>query len=130
MNNSIYKKPKYSAHRLKLVASDSAVLATLLAANLRSQFNAYGFDSIHGFVLLEGTTPAVTLIPHELVEYVDNNGTAQQILVQRGDSIGPLSSGDSFSFDTPGGGRWFIRTTKSGTLTNGEIYVAGGVFNG
>lgn len=123
------KKPDYVVHRREKAATDSAVLATLLAAQGGRGLNLYGFTSIQGFVeFVAGTAPTVTIQPCELVKWKDYPaGVEQQKLVNRGAAIGPLSADEAFEVPTPGGGLWVLRIHAiTGAPTSLSIYCAPG----
>jgi hypothetical protein len=126
--NSLQIKPSYSAHRRGIVAADTTDLTALLAALPNNAINAHGFDSIHGFVEMEGTaTPTVTLQVLELVDYDFPAGTPLQRLIQRVTNIGPLGDGDNFDVPTPGGGRFLLRAHAiAGTNPIAHIFIVGG----
>lgn len=127
------RKPTYEQHRKWGDGSaapgvDESDLAVLITEASRSSCSAQGFETVEGFVNLDGgTSPSVTLQALEVVEYVDGNGDDAERLVQRGPNIGPLSDGDPFSFSSPGGGRYFLRAhIVTGSPTSGSVHVAGG----
>ena len=127
MDNTIEFKPKYTAHRRAIAAVDTLVLATLLTANERNCFQAHGFNTIDGFVLMTaGTAPTTVLELLEAVTYTNSVGAETKMFVRRGGTVGPLNSGDGFSFNVKGGGRYFIRVSSlTGAPTGLEIYIAG-----
>lgn len=131
MDNSVYEKPNYSAHRRSVISQDSADLAVLVATKARAVLNLadHGYDSLEGFVKMEGTaTPTVTIQPLELVKYLDKDGTEHSEFLAKGSAIGPLADGAQFSVETPGGGLWFLRVTAlAGTDPKATLYVAGGL---
>jgi len=130
-DNSLNYKPNYTAHR-RLTAAveiplDTATLATLIAlpGNNRASINCRGWNTIDGVVVFTGGTN-VTLQPIELVRYTDAAGVDQEIYTNKGTTIGPLVSGDSFTL-TVAEGLFFLRlAAKTGNQTALDIYVAGG----
>lgn len=124
MDNSTYFKPKYSAHRRQLSAADTTNLVALLAAHERSPFNANGYNSIQGHVRCAAGD--ITLQVLEYVEFEETDGTSVSRFVVRGTNIGPLTDGQGFEFDTPGGGRYFLRA-HAVTTGPADIFIAGGL---
>jgi hypothetical protein len=106
-----------------LTAADPVSLVTFLASHERNAIDVSGFDTLHGFV--ENGAGTITLQILELISYEDAAGADQRVLVQRGSNVGPLSDGDSFELDTPGGGRWLLRADAVVTGPC-SVYLAGG----
>ena len=123
MDNSLHFKPDYTGHRRALTAADAAVNAAFVTAFAPGAFNAGGYDSIEGFVRCGAGDVTIEVL--ELVKFKDADGTAQQRFVVRGSAIGPLTDGTGFAFDTPGGGRFFLRASAV-TTGPADIFIAGG----
>jgi len=123
MDNSLGRKPHYTLHRKGVKAKDTNDLDVLYNKNGRGSIATYGFNTVHGFVnIAGGTTPKAILQPLELVKWEGG-----ERLVPRGGTIGPLEDGDSFNFDTYGGGLYLLRVYDlSGTPDGLDIYLAGG----
>lgn len=128
------KKPHYKEHRTVL-AQDVTDLDELahgtdgeggpIPGKIQGAISLCGFDSAQGLVVFSGGTgPAITLQPLEAVNLPD--GTRR--FVSRGAAIGPLSDGEGFAFDCPGGGLWFLQATAlTGAPDNAKLFVAGGL---
>jgi hypothetical protein len=137
MENSLHNRSEYTAHR-RLIETDPLAplgvetLVALSTSHPRAAIDADGYDTAYGYIVqVGGDAPTtVTLQPCERVDYTDDSGTAQQRYVDRGSSIGPLSSGDAFAFDVEGGGRWLLRisaiTGSPDVPDEVHIYLTGG----
>ncbi len=124
MDNQLYFKPNYSAHRRALTVADPTDLAALLTSHERGAFNAKGHNSIQGHVRCGAGD--ITLQVLELVKFQETDNTEVSRFIVRGSNIGPLSDGQGFEIDTPGGGQYFLRAHA---VTTGpvDIFIAGGL---
>lgn len=128
-DNSVLRKPQYTAHRRNVDAADNANLATFLTERANNVINADGFDTLHGFVEFSAGAgpPDVTLQILELAKYTNSAGAETQRLLARVSSIGPLVDGEVFEVPLPGGGQWLLHvTTLNGAGAILDIYIAAG----
>ena len=131
--NTVSRKQDYALHNKQTgspVVAETTNLTTLNASSGRGAFNARGFNSVHGFVLLTGgTAPTVTLQVLERVSYIDPfTGAASTRLVERGSSIGPLLDGETFEVETAGGGLYYLRVDAVANSPTGvAVMVSGGL---
>lgn len=132
--NMLHSKPHYTIHRSLVgapVVADSANLNTLYQLNSRGVINCRGWETVQGFVVIEGgSTPTVTLQVLESVKccnafpgFVDeDNGFIQSI----GGSIGPLAPGAFFEIQI-NQGVLFVRVAAfAGNPTALRVYLTGG----
>lgn len=133
MDNVIYAKPDYNTHRTIrntdpatgapiAVVADSAVLATVKAANPRGPLDCNGFETVFVAVTLTGGT-TVTLQPLEAITLPDGTWEFRVLAA----NIGPLSAASQLQEVTVNGGNVFFRLDAVvGGPTVVEILVAGG----
>lgn len=125
MKNTLYAKPDYTIHR-EVTAVDPVGLSTFLSGALRVPIDCAGYNTVTGFVVLEGgSSPTVSLTPYEVATYRESDGTKQEALISAGSAIGPLNSGGKFEV-TIEGGRLLMRvSTITGGPTAVLVYLAG-----
>lgn len=125
MKNTLHAKPDYTIHR-EVAVIDPVNLATFLSEFSRVPIDCTGYNTVTGFVILEGgSSPTITLSPYEVATYRESGGTQQEVLISSGSSIGPLNSNGVFSV-TINGGRLLMRVgTITGAPTKALVYLAG-----
>lgn len=134
---SIYHQPNYDKQRsvvgapvtadttdLDALMNTPTVAAGEVPVGARGSANAYGWNSVEGYVeLAGGITPTVTIQP---LLAINANGT--WVFVELGSTIGPLSDGDHFTISGVNQGLVFARIAAvTGSPTNVDVSLAGGV---
>lgn len=128
-------KPQYEVHRRwgdgsEAPAAESSDLtnAALKTAAIRGKFSARGLKTVHGFVQLSGgSSETISLQAVEIATYKTAGGVEQQVLLARSAPFGPLSDGDAFTIETPGGGLYYLRVhSLAGSPTTGAVHIAKG----
>jgi len=132
--NTLHPKPHYTIHRSLVgtpAVADSGNLNTLYQLHSRGAINCKGWETVQGFVVIEGgSTPTVTLAALELVKCCnafpgftdEDNG----FILSIGGSIGPLSPGAFFEVQINQGMLFMRVAAFAGNPTALRVYITGG----